>query len=380
MRRPPLPTAIVLAATLPLTAFELWYWFTTALAQPYTSDFRNYYSAAIVGRQDGWSRIYDLQLQHAIAERIGPGFLPFGNPPVVAWLAAPLTLLPFVVAYWIWALLLLCLLLLGWWLAAPARDGWERAAQLTALLGFFPVAFALLIGQSTLLVAFGMALSWWLLRGRREVAAGLALALIVVKPQDAFLVPLALLVARRWRPLLAFAIASGFLGLLMVVSLGLSGLRQFEAVGALLASLSIGRVFAPLHVLSPWFALPLAGIALAAAFRAPRRTGYVYAAGMLASFLVTPYLSLQDYSVLFVAGWLCLRDGPTRPLVAVLSVGYMVGLFALPLGPLPLAVVVGAWAPALLAASFQDDEHGRAEQDDPERRKDAADHGQHHLQ
>src|SRR5437588_4948082 len=83
------------------------YWiFAATLILPRSgvfSDFRVYYSAAWVGTHYGWSHIYDTHLASLAPV---PGLYPFANPPPLAWLAAPLTALPYAKGQPIWTILI----------------------------------------------------------------------------------------------------------------------------------------------------------------------------------------------------------------------------------------------------------------------------------
>src|SRR5258708_19003063 len=130
----------------------------------------------------------------------GPALTPrCSSPrPPLAWLVTPLLVLPVVAALVVWTLLLLAALTWTWYLLAPGTR-FARAAHLALLLGVFPVAFGIMVGQPGAWVAAAVATAWWLMRHDRPVWAGVVLSLIVLKPQLAFLVPLCLLVSRHAR-------------------------------------------------------------------------------------------------------------------------------------------------------------------------------------
>jgi len=160
------------------------------------NDFRLAYAAAIVGWQDGYGRLYDLAQQQAAIRGLGPEFnvQPFISPPPLAWLVTPLTALPFTSALVIWTALLIAALLWTWYLLAPG-EGLARTAHLLLWVGVFPAAFGVMVGQPGALVAAAVATAWWLIRAERPLAAGVVLSLLVLKPQLALLVPVALLAA-----------------------------------------------------------------------------------------------------------------------------------------------------------------------------------------
>ena len=380
MRRPGLKVAAVLVATGILTAWDAVYLVAAVVVGPVNNDFRNYYTAATIGLRYGWARIFDLALQQRVADGLGLAVLPFANPPPLAWLAAPFAVLPFRPALVAWLLMLLAAFGWAWWVAAPGR-GLARIAALTAAFGVFPVAFAFVLGQACVLVAAAVGVTWWLAKRGNPVLAGLALTMIVLKPQDALLLPFALLVSGRWRIFASWAVPSALLAAVSLLSLGASGWDDYRHALGILNSLEIGRRYALPVIIgtSPLAQVLQVGLGLAALGIAWRRRASLEAVvlvGVLGSFMATPYLSLQDQVVLVVAVWVCLQRRVWRPIWLVLGLGYVALEFAIPLGGAPLMGL----ELLLLAACLHDDEDGRPEKDDPERREDAAHHRQHHLQ
>jgi hypothetical protein len=245
-----------------------------------------------------------------------------------------------------------------------------------------------MLGTSGLLNAIAVPVAWWLLRTRRDVVAGVVIGIaLALKPQDAFLLPVALLLAGRWRAVVATAVIVAVLGAASLLTLGAAGTRTF--LGTLAATESaiagVNQRFTVVGIFGDHlatFALQalLAAAALVAGWRRRNRLELVIPAGVLASFFASPHLSLQDYSVLATACWLLLRLRPRPPVVALFALGYAAGQFATVVGPLPLFVFELGLLAALSAPGFEDDEDRRPEEDHPEGREDAADHRQHHLE
>jgi hypothetical protein len=197
--------------------------------QPVSVDFRTYLAAAHVGLQSGWPLIYDQALIKVQQNRIaisGIWTQPYLSPPAVAWLVAPLTLLPYWAAYGFWALLTFAALAiaLAW---SGVSTGITRWIAVVAALSPWWVPHAVIVGQVVPLVAAGVVVAWRLLREDRDVAAGLALALIFLKPNTAILVPVALLVAGRYRAVAVWAAAGTALAVVVVVVLGSHGLSAY---------------------------------------------------------------------------------------------------------------------------------------------------------
>ena len=337
-----------------LAAFDVYAAVVTYIPQyAVRNDFRLMYGAALAGLRDGYPHLYDLAAQKAAVEGLGPGFYwsPFLNPAPLAWLATPFILLPFGIAIWLWTAVLVGAAALAWWLAAPG-SGVARYAHLALFLGLFPTAFGLMVGQPAALVAAAVALTWWLASRRHDVAAGLVLSVIVIKPQLALLVPVCLLVAGRTRLFVAWAVAVGVMAAITLVMLGGEGVQRYRDVLALAAQWDITRRYAvagPLGLGPQTYAVQAVVLAVAAAGAWRQRgadLGYPIATGLVASLLFTPYVGFQDFAMLVLAGWLVVRAGATAPQVVILVLGYAM----LELALLVMAVPILLAEAALLAA------------------------------
>jgi hypothetical protein len=305
------------------------------------NDFRLIYGAALTGLQHGYGHLYDLAAQKASVESLGSGFYwsPFLNPPPLAWLATPLTVLPFNIAVWVWTLLLLGALLLTWYLVAPGDTRLTRLAHLALWLGVFPTAFGAMVGQPVALVAVAVAACWWLSERNRTAWAGIALAAIAVKPQVAILVPLCLLVSGHTRTFVAWLAATGVMALIVLAMLGPDGLARYRDALALASQWEPTRRYAlsgliglgpQLYVLQA----AMVAITVAAAWWI-RKTGpgLPIAVGILGSLLFTPYVGFQDFAMLFVAGWLLLRSQASDWQLGILFTGFILLELVLVLPP-----------------------------------------------
>jgi len=274
-----------------------------------SNDFRLAYAAALVGLREGYGRLYDLSAQRSAILGLGQGFnpQPFISPPPLAWLVTPLTVLPFTAALVTWSVLLIAALLWTWYLLAPG-DGLAKAAHLMLWVGVFPVAFGVMVGQPGALVAAAVATAWWLIRAERPVLAGLALSLLVLKPQLALLVPVALLVAGYRKTFVSWLVASVVIGVVAVAVLGVDGVARYRDVLAQTqtAAWDITRRYSISGPLGLGLALRAAELAVlavtvVAAWRQRNSLERVIAAGIVGSLLFTPYLGFQDFLMLFVA-------------------------------------------------------------------------------
>ena len=320
------------------------------------NDFRLAFGAATVGLEDGYSHLYDLGAQRAAIEGLGRDFnpQPFISPPPLAWLVTPLLVLPFQAALIVWTLLLLAALVWTWYLLAPPGR-LVRAAHLALLLGVFPVAFGVMVGQPGAWVAAAVGSGWWLLKHDRPVLAGAVLSLIIVKPQLAILVPACLLVSGHARTFGAWLVVTLLIGLVALALLGPDGLARYRDLLAqtqtpawditrrysISGPLGLGPVLDVAQVV-------VVLVALLAAWRHRAQGPEIpMAAGILGSLLATPYLGFQDFLMLIVAGWLVIRAGATSFQVGLMILGYALLQLALVVLAIPILL-----AEALLLLTF----------------------------
>src|SRR5690348_17823028 len=195
---------------------------------PIGVDFHTYVAAGQVGVEQGWPHIYDQVMVAVEQVELSPSHIvqPFLSPPAVAFVTAPLGFLPYDVAYVVWAVVLL-----GVFAAALAwsglSTGWSKWIAVLGALSPWWVMHAVNVGQVVPLEAAGCVVAWRLIRERRDVLAGLALATILFKPNNAILVPLALLFAARFRLFATWAATSSLVLLLVVFAVGVGGLTEY---------------------------------------------------------------------------------------------------------------------------------------------------------
>jgi hypothetical protein len=325
------------------------------LVQP---DFFVYYLAAKLGRAHGWAAIYDPAIfLPPVTAAVGKP-LPYLNPPELAWLVTPLSFFPYPLAAWIWAGLLVAVFVLVWCLAAPGR-GVARLIHGLGAAVLLPVFVGVLFGQVSLLVVGAVALTWWLLARGRPWLAGLALSALILKPQMAFLVPLALLVAGYWRVFLAWLAVSVPLA---VITLLATGTAVFHQISQSLQT--VRAVPGPIQSsLLRQLPLPVAAIGIALVLGASvfilwrgRGSGpsRPIAVGLIASVLVSPYVNFYDLSALVLAAWLILRSNPPRWQQAV-TLGMYVPLYGAPIWPLVTLACMCAWLVTLAVPNSEFD-------------------------
>src|SRR6266851_2177984 len=295
---------------------------------------------------------------------------------VYQWLALPFTLLPYPLAYWIWSSLLLIALAGTWYLAAPGA-GRLRLIHLLAALGWVPVIYGLQLGQPGIFVAFGVVGSYALLRSGRSFEAGLALGTIVLKPQLGFLVPIALLVAGRYRAFSGAVVAIGLLAIASAINVGPAGISAYEQRLSFAAGVATNREL----TLAPYLgdltvtraiqaAIAFWALALVYRFR-NRSVEWIFVPAIIGGIAASPYLHIDDLVMLGLAGWMFLRIRK-RP---AWSWAFVLAMFIAiegitEWGPLPLLAGEIAVLVLLSVAALKHDD-GDAEHDRAERQHDA---------
>jgi hypothetical protein len=217
-----------LAAALAVTAVVLW-GYAIALAvdrldgrssEP-REDIVAFYAAGKMLGEGHSDRLYDIQAvadeETAVLGRPAGyhGGLPFLNPPFAAGLFWFLALLPYGVAQAVWLGLSVAFLLAALALLWPELRRLDRKWALVfvlAALASAPVFWSFLYGQLSTLMLLSWVASYRLLKAGRPGAAGLALALCLIKPQLAVGPVLFLLTTGRWRALAGFAAGGALLG------------------------------------------------------------------------------------------------------------------------------------------------------------------------
>lgn len=337
----------------------------SAFPQPIDSlDFSYYYGAARIGLEHGWGNIYDLDLQHQVFNQMHPAADVFDwrryfvSPPPVAWLVSPLTLLPLVPAFWIFAGLSTLAFATTGWLVVPSH-GLAKVAMFLTAACVYPVLIAIQTGQVTPLIAAATVLGWWLAARGRDVLAGLVLVVLVLKPQVAILVPLALLVAGRRRLFATWLAGAVVLTLASIVSLGGQGLAQLRAD----LSLEQGQAANLAWTLAGLFgagpvtvAIGLVGgaIALAVAYAYRHRAlEMVMVAGILGTLLAAPYHNPSDFAILAPAAWLYLRTTVPVWHKTWLVVGLLATYLAAGSGPGLLLVFILGWLVLLVVVALK---------------------------
>lgn len=253
---------------------------------------------------------------------------PFLSPPTDAWLTVPLTPLPYWVAYWIWAAITLAALA-GALVWASQSHGPPRLIFAAGAIAPWWVLHAVNLGQVAPLVATGAVLATRLARERRDLAAGLALSLIYLKPNTALLVPLALLVAGRYRIFASWVGVGVVIAGVAFASMGPDGVSAYvtQLRGPLpegANNLMLEGAFGVGGTLASALRVVIAAASLATAFRLRESPGLAIAAGALGSLLVVPYLHGSDLCLFSAAAWIVWEERTAMPWRVPIAAGWLV--------------------------------------------------------
>lgn len=167
-------------------------------------DFPAFYGAGTIVNDGDLDRLWDLPTQQAAqADLLGDegGFIMFPYAPHVAAAYAPLAHLPYRLAYGLHTALMVGFLVGALHLLRPLVTVVDRYFPLTlaATSTAYPVFVGVGGGQNLALTLFLLAAVWRTLHDDREALTGLALAILLFRPQYALPLVGLLLLGRHWR-------------------------------------------------------------------------------------------------------------------------------------------------------------------------------------
>lgn len=199
-------------------------------------DFIIQLTAGRVSVFDGRQQVYDQETQTIRQaeilgiERDEVRLLPFNHPPLLLPALGPLSRTSPRTAYLLWTVVSLALfaagtVLLTWKLCQGQVSVTQSVAVRLGVLVFFPIAVALTQGQDTALLFVGASAFVFLLRADRDLAAGAALSLTVIRPHIALGLALPFLFARR-QVFRGFLVGSSVLVVYSLALVGTDGAAQ----------------------------------------------------------------------------------------------------------------------------------------------------------
>jgi hypothetical protein len=175
----------------------------SSLAGRVGGDFPAFYGSGSIVADGDLDRLYDFdrQLEAQLGLHHDAGALYFAYPPPVAGAYSLLALLGYVPAYVLHTLIMGAALVAAFLVIRPMLPATRPEGPVIAAVAatFLPAFMAVTLGQNSAIVVLLVAASWRLARDGRDELAGLALGLLLFKPQYA--VPLIglYLVRGRWR-------------------------------------------------------------------------------------------------------------------------------------------------------------------------------------
>lgn len=317
---PPLWLASAAVASAWGAVFSVARWISGFQRDPADIDFRAYYYTAKLGVEQGWSQIYNQSALRALiaqhlsgSDAVVNSSHTYPNPPLLAWMVTPLTLLPYDAALVVWTTIGVAALSLTWWMASPYR-GLARVTLLLLGVALWPVHYSLALGQPIPEILALVAGAWWLTRHDRHVLAGVLLGLATaLKPQDVIMVPFALLLARQPRIFFSWAAACAVLAAGFAATLGTGGLIDFW-------NTTLEVEGDPWHHYWTWAFVAGPGLpalilesgsavaALAVAWRQRSNLEVVIAAALIGSVLSAVHEHETDAAMFLLAAWFVLRS------------------------------------------------------------------------
>ncbi len=323
-------TALALSCVL-LLGIQWWAqghpWFIAPGGLPAPLDFVIFRVAATMAMEGRAANAYQLPLFAASVQAMvglpGPFWLNWPYPPGFVLILVPFALLPYDLAFLAWILATACCLAAAMWTSPALRGG-------IAFVFAAPASLSVVLkGQNGFLSAALMT-GFLVMMDRKPWVSGVFLGLLTYKPHLGAVIPLLLIVMRRWDIILpATATAVAFAGLSMVVlgpAVWVDFLWSVFAVadnfmtpdGALpamqtvyaTAAMAMGKVPAGVLHAAVLLAAMLAAIRV---LRAGPDAGARAAAIIAVSLLAPPYGFQHDGVMLAVAGAYLIGTPADRP-------------------------------------------------------------------
>ena len=349
------------ACALIVLAAAAWQ-FALNVRHPAPRDFLSFWGAAQMALAGKPWLAYDNAALHALQSTVasfgGSGEMTFPYPPAYLLLVAPFGLLSFAAGMIVWSLCTAAFFLFAARRLMP-QSGWLALA--------FPAAFATAaIGQNGFVMA-GIFMAGLILLERRPFTAGLVLGCLVLKPQLALLLPVALLAGGRWRTIGGGAVSAiGVLLLGLAVfgtstteawmhqlplygRIGRDGLVGWSKLASVYAAGRQAGLEAGPALMLHLTVLTAAALAVWRIWRSKSGDGAKVAILSAAAPLASPYVFYYDQLILVPAFFWLVRDKVSPAVVAALWCLSLLTLAQLgldqpvnfgPLGPIAIAALV----------------------------------------
>jgi hypothetical protein len=192
-------------------------------------DFLNLYTGASLALDGNFAHMHSPEVQLARERQYVPeldALVPFVRPPFYALILAPLALIPFSPAFWVW-LGLQTALLIGCWIWAFRR--WGPDALVFGAL-YLPTALGIAHGQDCVVMLAIVIAVYTLADRKNDFLSGVVLGLGLIKFHLFLLWPLALLVQKRWRLMAGAGTAVAVEVLVSLLLAGPGGIAEYFAL------------------------------------------------------------------------------------------------------------------------------------------------------
>ncbi len=316
------------------------------------TDYIQFYSAGFTLRQGVEDRLYDFDYQKQLQESIAGTQInevhAFITPPFLAWLYLPFSIFPYLLSFLLWSAFSLAVLWLSFiWLGLE-----KPARKYLWALSWFPVFASISFGQNSLLSLAILCLTYFFWNSNKKLAAGVAISLLLYKPQLMLGVSLLWLLEwrRDWKALLGLGLCCGVIAALsywllpkasqdyLIISrtilpnlLSTEGFPLWHAhtLRAFIVLLFPGQVN-----LSYLFWILLSTIAVFAfirfwrVFRENRTLLYAGAIGL--TILITPHAMIYDWVLLLIPAVLIWENKPKlhKELVTIFALIWIVAIIS----------------------------------------------------
>ena len=355
--QPPIRWARSIALAIALLAIMASIYATVAVSRRHAVvDFVSFWAAARLALAGHAPVAYDLLAHKSLEETVqnlGRLKLPFGYPPPFLFFILPFGLFTFWVAF-------------GTWVAVTGVIyvvAFRRIAPLPFSLAHPAVLLNAMIGQNGFLTSAIFVMG----AARLEPApftAGLILGLLVIKPQLALLLPIAVIAGRHWRAIVGASLSAGFLLGAALIAFGTASYAGFLAMAPQLTGYlergqlpwrELASTFAMFRFLgipqapALWLHVLVASAATAAtAWAWWRRIEARVPLLAAATLLIPPYLWTYDTLLMVVPiGWLIVRN--EHPwlvavlwLLCLLPISAFFGLYSGP-NTVPVAAILATY-------------------------------------
>ena len=190
---------------------------TDGVDRPFGEDFINFWSGARLALTGHSASVYNITAFHDFQLSVAGHSIDlyhYSYPPTLLVITAPLALLPYPMAWALWQGL-------GWLAFATALYRFAGKYWLLVAFAWPAVLINAIGGQAgcwtAAIIGWGM-----IMLPKRPMIAGIILSLLAVKPQLAWLLPLALIVGREWRALAGLAIGAVAVFIIATLAFGMS--------------------------------------------------------------------------------------------------------------------------------------------------------------